>query len=97
MNQITRERENPAVFYKRFSRGRKLLRFIAHRVLRRTEQTEEAIRNCFIAASRNPPRLESEGAFHCWLIRILIHEALLIRRDAQNKSAACSEPLWREQ
>ena len=73
--------ENPAVFCDRFRRGKSLLYDMGVRVLGSSERVEEAIRNCFIAAFRNPPKVRSDGAFYSWLVRILIDEALLIRRQ----------------
>jgi DNA-directed RNA polymerase specialized sigma24 family protein len=73
------------VFNFRFSRCRKMLFFLACRVLGSPEQVHDVMENCKIAASRNPPIFESEGAFRSWLVRILIDEALAIVR--QRKSA----------
>jgi DNA-directed RNA polymerase specialized sigma24 family protein len=64
----------------RFSRCRRLLHFIACRVLGGTEGAEDSVQNCWLTASRNPPRFEHEGAFRSWLLRILIDEALVIHR-----------------
>jgi DNA-directed RNA polymerase specialized sigma24 family protein len=75
-----RIQENPAVFDARFSRSRELLCFIACCVLGGNEGLEEALRNCWLAASRNPPKFESESVFRSWLLRILIHEALAVVR-----------------
>ena len=82
---------NPVVFDGRFSRCRRLLYFMARRVLGGSEGAEEAVQNCFLTASRNPPRLEHEGAFCSWLLRILIDEALLILRQKNRTSATCHE------
>jgi DNA-directed RNA polymerase specialized sigma24 family protein len=71
--------EHPAVFV-RFSRCRRSLYFIARRVLGSAEGVEEAVQNCLLVASRNPPMFENEGAFRSWLLRILIDETLLILR-----------------
>jgi len=87
MNNSIQKHENPLVFYDRFSRCRRLLHFTAVRVLRSSERAEEAVQNTFATASQNPPRFKSEGAFHCWLIRILIDEALLILRQDRSMSA----------
>ena len=76
--------EHPVVFEDRFSRCRPLLQFLAWRILASDEEVEEAVQNCRISASRNPPRFEYEGAFRSWLVRILIEEALAILR--QNKA-----------
>jgi len=68
------------VFDARFSRCRRSLYFVARRVLGSLEGCEDAVQNCLLTASRNPPRFEDEGAFGSWLLRILIDEALLIRQ-----------------
>lgn len=73
------------VFEARFSRCRKMLFFLAGRVLGGPEQAHDVVENCKITASRNPATFESEGAFRSWLVRILIDEALAIVR--QRKSA----------
>ena len=70
--------ENPVEFHDRFERGRRLLHDMGARVLGSSEHVEEAVRRCFASASQSPPKLKSEGAFYCWLVRILIDEALLI-------------------
>jgi DNA-directed RNA polymerase specialized sigma24 family protein len=72
--------EDPAVFSARFSRCRRLLYFIACRVLDGSEGAADAVNNCFHAASRHPLGFEYEASFRSWLLRILIGEALLIRR-----------------
>jgi DNA-directed RNA polymerase specialized sigma24 family protein len=69
------------VFQVRFSRCRKLLYFLACRVLGSSDLAHHLVENCEITASRNPPRFEGEGAFRSWLVRILIDEALAIVRE----------------
>ena len=72
---------DPKMFDDRFARCRRLLHFLAARILGGPDEAEDAVRNCRDAASRNPPSFESEGAFRSWLARILIDEACaLIRR-----------------
>jgi DNA-directed RNA polymerase specialized sigma24 family protein len=72
---------SPKIFEDRFARCRRLLHFLAARILGSPDEAEDAVRNCRAAASRNPPSFESEGAFRSWLARILIDEACaLIRR-----------------
>lgn len=73
--------EGPAVFAIRFRRCRRLLYFIATRVLGAEERADDAVDDCFITASRPTRRFGSEGAFRCWLLRVLIDEALLILRE----------------
>jgi len=72
--------EHPVVFENRFSRCCPLLEFLACRILGGHEDVEMAVQNCRIAASRNPPGFEYEGAFRSWLVRVLIDEALAIRK-----------------
>lgn len=78
-----RTRENASVFQIRFSRCHLLLYLIATRVLGGSELADEAIENCRLAASRNPPRFEHESTFRSWLLRVLIDEALAIRRQSK--------------
>jgi DNA-directed RNA polymerase specialized sigma24 family protein len=75
--------EHPGVFQARFSRCCRLLHFIACRVLGGPERAGEAVENSWVRASRNPPHFEYEGAFRSWLLRVLIDEALAIRREYQ--------------
>jgi DNA-directed RNA polymerase specialized sigma24 family protein len=84
------EREN--TFELQFSRSCELLHFIASRILNCVQEAEEAVKNCRLKASRNPPRFSNEGAFKSWLVRILIDEATLLRRK-QNNSTASSKHL----
>ena len=60
----------------RASRCRGTLYLVAFRILDDQERAEEAVRNCLLAISHLPASFESEGAFRCWLIRVLIDEAL---------------------
>ena len=57
----------------------RLQHFIACRVLGGPDRADDAIENCWLRASLNPPRFEYEGTFRSWLIRVLIDEALAIR------------------
>jgi DNA-directed RNA polymerase specialized sigma24 family protein len=61
-----------------FSRYRRVLYRIAHRVLENHEDARDAVQNCLLAASCNVSRFDSEGAFRSWLVRVLIDEALAI-------------------
>jgi len=83
--------ESPFVFSARFSRCRGLLCFIARKVLRGNERAESAVHNCFVTASRHPPRFEYEGAFRCWLLRVLIDEALLILHEERERPSISRE------
>jgi DNA-directed RNA polymerase specialized sigma24 family protein len=78
-NHKTTQTDNAAAFDARFSRYRRLLRFVAIRVLGGPECADEAVGNCWLSASRNAPPFKYDGAFCSWLVRILIDEALAIR------------------
>jgi len=72
---------------------RGLLYFVASRVLEDRQGAEEAVENCLLAAIRNPPTFDSEGAFRSWLIRILIDEALQILHQERSMSTGLLEPI----
>jgi DNA-directed RNA polymerase specialized sigma24 family protein len=72
----------------RLWRCNSLLHFLAYRILGTQEETGNAVENCRIVASRNPPDFEYEGAFRSWVARILIDEALAILRQ---RNAALTE------
>ena len=57
---------DPKSFEDRFARCRRLLQFLAARILGSQDEAEDAVRNCRAAASRNPPSFESEGAYACF-------------------------------
>jgi len=87
---VKSEQEQPAIFAERFLKANRLLDFIACRVLRDKKRAQIAIDNCWQAASRHPPRFEFEGAFRCWLARVLIDEALEILRKSQGERDAAA-------
>ena len=78
-----RREDNRVTFNARFSRSYRLLHFIACRVLGSPERADDAVENCWLTASRNPPRFEYEGEFRSWLLRVLINEALAVLRENQ--------------
>ena len=61
-----------------FARYRYLLYVIAYRVLGNHVKAEDAVQNCLRTVSGNVPEFEHEGAFRCWLVRVLIDEAVTI-------------------
>jgi hypothetical protein len=89
-------REDPAVFAGRFWRSYRLLHLIACRILDGPEQADEAIDNCWQTASRGCPRFEYEGAFRSWLARVLIDEALLLRKNHKIANHGSAEDFRRE-
>jgi DNA-directed RNA polymerase specialized sigma24 family protein len=80
----------------RFSRYRRLLHFVASRVLDGREGAEEAVKNCLLAAACDPPRFETEGAFRGWLLRLLIDEALQILHRQKTRPDTSLEPVLSE-
>lgn len=81
-------RPDYSVFGARFSRCRRLLHFIATRVLGGLERADEAVENCWLSASHNSLRFQCDGAFCSWLVRVLIDEALAIRCHGQDRNRA---------
>ena len=69
--------ELPTVFNARFSRCHGFLSMTARRLLGSNKGVEEAVQNCWLAASRNPRRFETEAAFRSWLQKLL-EEALIV-------------------
>jgi RNA polymerase sigma factor (sigma-70 family) len=62
------------------SRYRRVLYFVAHRLLGNHADAEEAVQSCIQSIPRKVPSLEHEGGFRAWLVRVLINEALAILR-----------------
>ena len=80
-------KENLAIFNASFRRCRKLLYFVARRLLNCIDESarsdrlaKDAVQRCHFSASQDPPEFQYEGAFRSWLIRVLIDEALVIRQ-----------------
>lgn len=76
-------REEPHVFDLRFRRACRMLQSLAVRILGDPKQAKTAVENCWRTARRRSARFNYEGEFRAWLLRVLIDEALLLRRDAQ--------------
>jgi hypothetical protein len=64
--------------YVRASRYRRLLNFVAHRVLGNPDRADIAVENCLFSASQLVTAFDCEGAFRSWLVRLVIDEALAI-------------------
>jgi RNA polymerase sigma-70 factor (ECF subfamily) len=60
------------------SRYRHVLSLVAYRVLGNHAEAEDAVQNCLLTVFGNVPKFENEGAFRCWLVRVLIDEAVTI-------------------
>lgn len=78
----------PSDIESRFSKNRKLIAFVALRLLDSHEDAETAVKECFKTASRNPPVFPNDGAFRSWILRIVIDEALLILSDKADRASA---------
>jgi hypothetical protein len=72
-----------------FSRYRHVLTLVAYRVLGNHAEAEDAVQNCLLTVSDKVPKFEHEGAFRCWLVRVLIDEAVtILARQARRGEAA---------
>jgi DNA-directed RNA polymerase specialized sigma24 family protein len=89
----TNWQENPDSLDVLFSRYRRVLYRVAYRVLDNHQEAKDAVRNCLLAASCNPPQFENEGAFRSWLVRVLIDEALAILYKERIGSTTGPEPI----
>jgi DNA-directed RNA polymerase specialized sigma24 family protein len=58
-------------------------------VLGNHAEAEEAVQNCLLTVSDNVPRFEYEGAFRCWLVRVLIDEAVAILAKQSSTRGSC--------
>ncbi|SRR6266404_8104167 len=75
---ISNSQENLEALDILFSRYRCTLSLVAYRVLGNHEEAEDAVQNCLRTAADSVPRFEHEGAFRCWLVRVLIDEAVIL-------------------
>lgn len=65
-------------FCVRAARYRRLLYFVAHRVLCNPNTAVIAVENCLFSAARHVTRFDHEGAFRRWLVRVAFDESLAI-------------------
>jgi DNA-directed RNA polymerase specialized sigma24 family protein len=79
-------RVTPETFYVLSARHRRLLYFVAYRVLCNHKDAEDAVESCLLSASYSVPRFEYEGSFRGWLVRVLIGEALAILHKNRTES-----------
>jgi hypothetical protein len=68
--------DNRISFYVRAARYHRLLHFVAHRVLGDPERAVIAVENCLFSAARDFTRLDHEGDFRSWLVRLTLEESL---------------------
>ena len=72
-----------------FSRYRHVLSLVAYRILGNHAEAEDAVQNCLLTVSDNVPNFENEGAFRCWLVRVLIDEAVTILAKQGSTRRSC--------
>jgi hypothetical protein len=65
-------------FYVRAVPYRRLLHFVADRVLGNPERAALALDNCLYSAAQHVMTFDCKGAFRSWLVRLVIDEALAI-------------------
>jgi DNA-directed RNA polymerase specialized sigma24 family protein len=70
--------DNRRSSYVRASRYRRLLHFVALRVLGNPDRADIAVENCLFSAAHRVTAFDCEGAFRGWLVRIAIDQALAI-------------------
>jgi hypothetical protein len=70
--------DNRISFYVRAARYRRLLYFVADRVLGNPDRAVIAVGNCLFSASRHFVTFDHEGAFRSWLVRLALDESLAI-------------------
>ena len=70
--------DNRISFYVRAARYRRLLYFVAHRVLGNSDRAVIAVENCLVSAARHFTTFDDEGAFRSWLVRLALDESLAI-------------------
>jgi RNA polymerase sigma factor (sigma-70 family) len=68
------------------ARYRRVLYFVAYRVLGNHMDAEDAVQNCMLSVRRKVPSLEHEGGFRACVIRVLMDEALAILRRNRLRS-----------
>jgi DNA-directed RNA polymerase specialized sigma24 family protein len=71
--------------YIRASQYRRLLHFVAYRVLGNPDSADIAVENCLYSASRRATAFDCDGAFRSWLVRVAIDEALAILRGKHSQ------------
>lgn len=74
-------------FDSQFSACKRLLRFIAVKVLGNDDEAEEVIRNCYASASQVAHEFTDIGEFRRWLLRVAIDEALLLQHQRRKAIA----------
>ena len=69
---------------------------VARRILRDNEQAEDAVQNAFASIFKNLDRFEGRSALKTWMHRIVVNEALTLRRRTQRAQEAPIDDLLPE-
>jgi DNA-directed RNA polymerase specialized sigma24 family protein len=72
-----RMREN-TTFETQFSRARNTLHFLANQILSDSQLAHEIVEHCWIIGSQPRVMFDTDSAFHSWLLRLAMDEALLM-------------------
>ncbi len=75
-----------------FSRYHNLVHAVAYRVLGNREEAEDAVQNGLLLAFSNLQQFKYEGAFRGWLVRIVVNEAITLRRKRNKRPLADAQP-----
>jgi len=70
-----------------FSRYHSLLHAVAYRVLGNREEAQDAVQNGLLLAFSNLQQFKYEGAFRGWLVRIIVNEAITLKRKGKKSQA----------
>jgi len=65
-------------FYVRGARYRRLLYFVAHRVLGNADKAVLAVENCLFSAAHQAATFDHEDDFRGWLVRLALDESLAL-------------------
>ena len=76
-----------------FSKYRRVLYHVAHRMLGNHQEAEHALHLCFLSACENIPQFDSERRFRSWLVRVLMDEAQTMLHTRSFRSSTSSELL----
>lgn len=69
---------------------------VARRILRNETQAEDAVQNAFASIFKNLDRFEGRSALKTWMHRIVVNEALTLRRRDQRVQEASIDHLMPE-
>jgi DNA-directed RNA polymerase specialized sigma24 family protein len=92
----SRQQRQSEQFDQWFYQCRNTPHFMAGLIVGDSKMAEDAVQNCWIKASRNPPSIESEGPFRSWIMRRLISEALSILHQSHTEASEENVPAFRK-